>query len=435
MSAPGPQRSQADNAGWLMLDRAVRLTLVFVTSLAIARHLGPERFGLLSYSVALAALVMEFTGLGLHGLVVRYLVEHPGRERRILGTVVGMRLGAGAFGVALAGAIAVALKPDPEVPLLVVLVAAGFGCRAFDAVDDWLQSHEQARQGAMVRSAVLLLVSVARLALVAAGAGVLAFALMTGLEYALVGLTLVALYWRREAPPWQWRPDAALGRELLAKSWPLILSSLGVIIYLKIDQIMLGQMIDSEAVGIYAVAAQLSEAGWFIPTALVTAAFPQLIKLHQDDDASYQARLQRLYDLLFGLGLLLAILVAAVGPWAVELLFGPAYAPAGGLLVIHIWSAVFIFMRAAFSRWLIVEELFIFSLVTHGLGALVNVGLNLVLIPRYGTTGAAIATVVAYATASYLALWAHPKTWPAARMMSLAMLAPVRWPLKLLRRR
>ena len=97
------------------------------------------------------------------------------------------------------------------------------------------------------------------------------------------------------------------------------------------------------------------------------------------------------------------------------------------MLQIHIWAGVFIFMRALLSRWLLAEDLLRFSLVTHIAGAVMNVALNLMLIPRYGAIGAAVATVISYASAGWLALFLSARTRPMGRMMAKSLLLPLRW--------
>jgi O-antigen/teichoic acid export membrane protein len=82
-------------------------------------------------------------------------------------------------------------------------------------------------------------------------------------------------------------------------------------------------------------------------------------------------------------------------------------------------------MGALLSKWLIAEDLLTFSFTRHLIGAVANVGLNLLLIPKYGGTGAAVATLVAYTLASYGACFTDPRTRVAGRMMTRAMLTPL----------
>ena len=114
------------------------------------------------------------------------------------------------------------------------------------------------------------------------------------------------------------------------------------------------------------------------------------------------------------------------GTAIIRYLYGSQYERAGAILTIHIWAGVFVFMRALFSKWIIMEKLLLFSLVSQGSGAVLNVVLNLLLINRFGGLGAAIATLVSYAGASYLVLFFCPRVWPVARMMTKSILLPAR---------
>jgi len=205
-----------------------------------------------------------------------------------------------------------------------------------------------------------------------------------------------------------------------------MLSGIAAIVYLKIDLVMLGQLSTNEQVGIYAVASRLSEVWYFFPVAIVSSFFPKLLAAKKHSIEQYDCDLQKLNDGLFGGALVIALLVVVVAGPIVVLLFGEAYQASANVLIIHIWAGVFIFMRALLSKWLLAENLLRFSLVTQLAGALLNVLANWLLIPEYGAIGAAVATVVSYAAASYLALFFHPKTWPMARIMNVSFLLPLR---------
>jgi len=206
------------------------------------------------------------------------------------------------------------------------------------------------------------------------------------------------------------------------------LGSFFAVIYLKIDQVMLRWMVGDTAVGVYSVASTMSEVWYFIPTAIVASFFPRLIELKKEDSGLYHKKLQQIFDILFIIALAVAIAVNLLAPHLIGLLFGAVYQDAGAILVIHVWAALFIFMRAALSKWILVENLLVFSMITQGFGALVNVILNFYLIPLFGGQGAAIATLISYATASYFSLLVTPKSREVFVMMSRAMLSPVRLP-------
>jgi O-antigen/teichoic acid export membrane protein len=209
-------------------------------------------------------------------------------------------------------------------------------------------------------------------------------------------------------------------------SWPLILSGAFSAVNLKIDQLMLGNMAGTAAVGTYAAAARLSEVWYFVPTAVAASVFPSLLIAKRESTSAYEHQQQVLYDLMIWLSLPIAIGMTVLSGPIVAVLYGPSYADSSAILAIHIWAGPFVFMAAILSKWLIAENLLKFSFIRHGIGAIINVGLNLLLIPPLGGIGAAVATLVSYAAASYVACFAYRPTWPAARRMSTALIAPLR---------
>jgi O-antigen/teichoic acid export membrane protein len=215
-------------------------------------------------------------------------------------------------------------------------------------------------------------------------------------------------------------------KNLLSQSWALILSGALAIIYFKIDQVMLGQMAGDEAVGVYSTAVRLSETWYFIPVAIAISVFPALIRSKSRGEEIYYARLQQLYDFLAGLGLAVAVFFTFASDKVIVLIFGAEYAAAGPILSVHIWAGVFVFLKVAMSRWLLNEGRLNFLFISNGLGAVVNIALNLLLIPRYGGMGAAVATVISYAAAGLFACFLYRPARRNGWMMIKALLIPFR---------
>ena len=218
-----------------------------------------------------------------------------------------------------------------------------------------------------------------------------------------------------------WSFSKAKALELLSQSWLVFAGSIFAILNLKIDQVMLKWYQGAEQVGIYAVAAQLSEAWYFIPTAIVASFFPKLIQLKKDNNQQYLLRLQQLFSVLFLIAFSVAFVVSLGGDLLIRTFFGVRYLDSSSVLTVHIWAAIFIFMRALFSRWILIEDALVFSLITQGFGALINILLNYFWINEYGVMGAAYATLFSYASSSFFALIFYKKTRPIFWMMCKAM--------------
>jgi O-antigen/teichoic acid export membrane protein len=196
----------------------------------------------------------------------------------------------------------------------------------------------------------------------------------------------------------------------LRDSWPLIFGSIAASIYMRIDQVMIKEMLDAEAVGQYAAAVRLSEAWYFIPVVISASLFPAIINAKKVSEKLYYERLQKLYDLMVWTALAIAIPMTFMSDWIVELLYGEKYYQAGSVLMIHIWAGVFVFLGVASGKWLLNENLQKIAFYRTFYGMLINISLNYLLIPKFGIIGAAISTTISYMFAGYLLDISNKKT-------------------------
>lgn len=415
------------SVSWLLSERTVKLGVALIATAWVARYLGPERYGELAYAVSLTLIFSELATLGLNALLTRELVHDRSREGDLLGSALALRAISGVLAALMAILVAwFATGGSRGVVALVAILSVGFLFKVGEVFEHYFHAREQMRVPSRARigaSVVHLLTSVG---LVAARAGVGAFAVARVVEVVVMNARFAAAYFSQSnRAVLRFRRDVA--QRLLSTSWPLVLSGIGATMNLKVDQVMLGILSGDAAVGRYAVAAQLSEAWYFVPTALMAAFLPGLVHLRRNDHERYVARYRDLIDAMFWLGVGVAAVITVVAPWLVPFVFGEAYRPAVAIIAIHVWGGVFVAMRAVLSKWIVTEGFSTISLQTHGTGAVLNVLANLVLIPAYGPIGAAVATVISYAGASVIPLVFVKRARPILVMMLTAWTAPLRW--------
>lgn len=404
------------------------MALVLLVNIFVARHLGPELFGTLSFFLASVALMVPLTSLGMNAIITREVVNTPERQSLIVSTALAFRLIGGGLAFVLLVAIVslevLTIKVELESLFFILAFANLFV--AFHVVDFWFQAKVLSRYIVKVRFIVLLFISLTKLVAVYFNADIASFVWLAAIESLLISLGFLFIYLYKSKARLFSGVDFSYGSNVLKQSKWLILSSVASIIYLKIDQLMLAEMVSTREVGVYAVASRISEVWYFFPVAIVASFFPSLLKLKQSSEASYKKKLQQLCDALFAFALIIAVVIYFTSDWLILLLFGEEFQASGVILAIHIWAGLFVFMRALLSKWILAENLVKFSLITHGVGAVVNVALNYYLIPQYQGIGAAISTVIAYAFASYVVLLFHPATWPMAKIMTKSMFFPSR---------
>lgn len=415
------------SASWLMLENAVRLGTAFVVTIWVARYLGPGQFGELAFAIAFTRLFSEASTLGLNGLLVREFVRKPDSVNSIVGTSLLMRGTAGLLSAAASiGAAALFAGPESQTIIMVAILAVAFPLRASETIEQHALSQNNTRAPSIARMMGTVSYGLATVAMLLLEAPLVWFAVAKTVE---VVATSAAFWLQFRRPVVAIRTmtySLATARSLLSSSWPLILSGLGATLNLRIGQIMLSRLASDYQVGIFAAAANISEALYFLPVAVVVAAFPKLVALKERDPEAYVRALQLAFDSLVWLGFLIAAAVSLLSPVIVGVAYGPEYADASRILTVHVWACVFVFGRAVLSKWILIHDVTRASLLTHGLGSLTNIVANLLLIPKMGGLGAAIASLLGYMVSSYLALFAWKPTIPAAIHFTRSLVAPWR---------
>jgi len=420
-------RKVVENAGWLLVLRILRVLWALFVTAYLARYLGPARFGILSYSIALVALFSPVARFGLEGVVVREIVRDERNAGEILGTTFVLRLFFSLLTILMAILTVFFLRQDDDVSLkLVAIISIGIPFTAFDTIDLWFQSKVMSKYSVYARSVALFATNGLKVVLIVVGASLFAFGATALLEYVTAGVGLVIVYRLAGNSIADWKLRWNRARGLLSKSWPLMLSGALAMIYLRIDQVMLREMVGEKEVGIYSTAVRLSEVWYYVPFAISASVFPYLVRTRELSMDTYRRRFQQLFDILVGIAIVVAVIVTIFSSWIVRVIFGDAYTSAGVILAIHIWAGIFVFTREALGRWFVNEGMMVFSFISAGAGALVNVTLNVLLIPYHGAVGAAVATVISYAVSGYLVCFFSKKSFEAGLAISRALLIPFR---------
>ena len=400
------------NMGWLILDRIVRMGMGLFVGVWVARYLGPVQFGSLNFALAFIALFGTLTTLGLEGLVVRELLNHAEDTPEILGTTIALRSGGGMLAIGLSIAVLRFIQPgDKQAMLLVSILSLTLVFQAFDTIDLYFQSHVQSRITVWAKNSAFLIFAAVRVALIRAGAPVWTFAAAATCEIAL-GATGLAIGYRASGGRMAaWRISAGRAVRLLQQSWPVIFSGMAIMVYMRLDMVMLKMMKGDFAVGLYSAATKVSEVWYFIPMAIVSSVSPAIMRV-KDDPELFYGRLRKLFSLMTMTACVIGSMVAVASHAIIRVLYSNSFSGAAPVLAVHVWASVFVFLGVGQSPWDLSENLLTLSLYRTIAGAIINVAMNLYLIPRYSAMGAAIATVVSYAISGVFANFFSPRTRP-----------------------
>ncbi len=400
------------NTSWLFCEKILRMVVGLFVGVWVARYLGPEQFGLFSYTLSFVGLFTAIATLGLDGIVVRELVKDESRRDELIGTAFWLKL-MGAITVLVVLAIAVNFTSnDAYTNALVFIIASATVFQSFNVIDFYFQSKVLSRYVVFANLISLFASTLVKIALILYEAPLIAFAWVVLFDSFVLACGLIYFYLKTNSifniQHLTFSRETAVS--LLKDSWPLILSGIVVSIYMKIDQVMIMEMMDAEAVGQYAAAVRLSEAWYFMPMVIASSLFPAIINAKKQSEELYYARLQKLYDLMVWMAIAIALPMTFLSDWVVNLLYGEQYNQAGSVLMIHIWAGVFVFLGVASGKWFMAENLQMLSFWRTFNGMVINVILNYLLIPKYGIQGAAVATLFSYFIAGLLFDFFNKKT-------------------------
>jgi len=275
---------------------------------------------------------------------------------------------------------------------------------------------------------ILLTFSIFKVLLILYGSPVDAFILANAGQSAAQGVGIAVAYRRNRGAFPGFKPQFARMKSYIVRGFPLMLSAASAVIYLKIDILFLSNMAGKEVTGIYSVAARLSEVWYVLPAALALAAFPEMVKLREKSQKRFLKRMQDALDAFAIFGTMVAFSSLFWAGPLVAFLFGEPYAAAVPVLQLYVWAGIVFATRSLIQKWLLAEDFFWGSAIINLTGAVLNVVLNLILIPQYGAEGAAIATVLSYTLAPMLLA----PLVPSLRIVAIMQLKAILWPRRIL---
>jgi O-antigen/teichoic acid export membrane protein len=411
-------RKYLKNFSWLFVERIIRLLVVLVTGIYVARYLGDTLFGHLNYATGFVGLFFALGAMGIDDILVRDLVKHPEKRDELLGTGAFIKF-VGTLVMVLLAVIGTVLKDmDGLTASLVVVIASAELLRPFSVIDHWFMSQVKAGEAVKVQMVQVFASAAVKLGLVAAIANELLsaedaliwFAWVYVVENTVISIGYMVMYQRHGGSWRNWRVTRAMSGHLLHQSWPMLIYGMALYIQARIDQVMIKDLLGSREgdaaayaeVGQYSVALKMIESLGFLPVIVQKSLAPAITRAKVQDQALYADRLLNQYRLMFLLFLVTAVPLYFMAEPIIVMLYGEEFRPAGFLLSLFAIRLFFTNMGTGKSSFITNESLFKYSLFTAVVGASLNIGINYMLIPTYKSIGAIWATIASFLVSIFL---------------------------------
>lgn len=390
-------RKYFKNTAWMLSARVMSFLTSFLTLAMVARYLGPENLGKLDYAQSFVAIFSVLASLGIDQILYRDLIKYPDREREIMGTAVLSKLFFGLISLILSVSLSIYLRNETVITVLVLICALTFIISPIGTVSILFSSKVKSKYNALLGIFLAIFIPIIKIVIVLSDKGIIFFCLTILLEAIFSTLWYVFVYLKYfDGSIFGWRFDFSIFKILIRDSWPLLLAGFSGYVYAKIDQVLLLHYRDSFSVGIYSVAVKLTQVWAFLPGLVITSFFPAIVNARAIGIDVYRKRFRRLSGMTISLTAIIALPLYFFAPLIISIIFGLGYIDAVPILRIYLWTSLAITAVLLVQHYFIAENLSRIFLYTSVMGAVMNIILNMLLIPSYGLIGSAVATLISY---------------------------------------
>jgi|WetSurMetagenome_2_1015567.scaffolds.fasta_scaffold37482_2 O-antigen/teichoic acid export membrane protein len=409
-----------ENISWLLGEKIFRMLIGFFVNIWMARYLGPEQFGIFSY---VQSFVVFFTVLtmGLDSIVVRELVKDEARGNELLGTAFWLKLiSSSIIFIVLIFAVNFTSN-DHSTNTMIFIVAFANIFQSFNVIDFYFQSKVMNKYIVLANMIAQLLSSILKIILILTNASLITFVWAVVLDSAILACGLIYYYALNQFSIKDWTFSFKQAKIFLKNGSFFAFTSFMAVLHLKIDQILIKEILGNEAVGQYAAVIRLSELWFFLPVIIARPLYPAIEQAKKVDEKSYFDQLQKLFDTCAILAYFIIIPTIILSHWLINILYGTQYSQASNVLIVHVCSLIFTFQRIAGEYWILAENLVYFDITKAFFGLLINIVLNIFLIKKYGIEGAAFSALVSASVWGYVAYALHNKGIKIFKMMTKSL--------------
>lgn len=404
------------NLSWIFFGNIAHAFLQFLMNIIAARILTTESFGTINYTAALITFFTTVGTLGFNHVITKYYAEKEDAVGVYTGTAIFYRLVTALFSMAIIQIIVRITDPGNTVLYMIVLCQSTtvlFG--AFDSFAYWFRYKNQAKVVAVVRLVAFFVSAMLRLVILLTTANIVLYVAACSCETLLYSTILLIEYAKRKNQ--RLSVSKTVFFQMLKLSYPFIFSALLSTIYGQTDKIMLRQFLSTDSVAYYSVSLTLAGAISIIPIALIDGFRPEIMKYKASNTELYKKRFRQLYSVIFWLCIAYGVLVSIFSKKIILIAYGEKYLPAVASLATIVWYTSFSYFGSTNNIFMVCENKTVFVQITTFVGAVLNVGLNFVLIPVWGVEGAALASLATQIIVNFFVPAIIPSLRPCFRLM------------------
>ncbi len=383
----------AKNAGWIIGCRLAQVVFALIINLLTARYLGPSNYGVISYAASIVNFVVPIMTLGINNVFVNEILNKPEEEGKTLGTSVVLTLISAICCIIGLTTFAFVVNPGEK---QTILVCALYGLllipQSFEMVQYWFQSKLLSKYTSLSMLLAYIIVSAYKIFLLVTGKSVYWFAISHALDYSIIAVLLFAIYFKKGGQRLSFSFKRA--SELFSQGKHYILAGIMGSVLAQTDRIMIKMMGESSDVGFYSAAYAMCGLTTFVFSAIIDSMRPMILEQRKKSHNDYEKNVIRLYSIVIYLSLAQSVVLTIFSKYFILIFYGSAYIESIETLKIISWYTTFSYVGAVRNVWILAEQKQKYLWIINFVGMILNILINLVLIPIWGINGAAVATLL-----------------------------------------
>lgn len=382
------------NVFWATTGKVVTLLSTLFVGILVARYLGPEQYGLMNYIISIVALFGVFSTFGTTEIIIRELSKKDLSKEEIIGTSFLLRIVLA--GITFVGIATYLMLSDEttETSLMILIYAFTIFFSCFDVIRHYFTSIVQNEYVVKSEIARTVIGALIKIVLLIIRAPLSAFIMALSFDFFLLASGYVLAYKKKVGSLFEWKFNKDFGRKLLTTSFPLLISSAAVIVYQRIDQVMINRMLDNEQLGYFSTAASFMGVVTFIPSIMVQTISPILIRYKKEDERLYEQEAQRMMNVTTWLTIIVSCILSFLSYYIIRYTYGIEYLAAVPVMQILVFKAVGIALTTTGGQLIVIENIHQVAFIRNILSCFVCIICNYFFIPRWGIIGSAWATII-----------------------------------------
>jgi len=379
------------NLSWLIFDKLFRASINIFLSIVLARSLGPESFGVLNYLLAFLFLFSSFSSLGMNPVLVNQIIKNKNKNNHIcIMNGYYLRFIFSLFNYLIFIYLINILNENQIYYNYSLIIGTGIIFKSCEVFFSYFEAKSLSKY--IVISQLIGLTS---------SAIIIFYIIYKELDYVyiyyalvldiVIVFILVNFFYFYKSNDFFITLNLFVLKNIIIKSFPVLISSLSIILYMRIDQIMINTLVDEYNLGIYSVSVRFIEIFHFIPKIIMISFLPILLLSRK-----YNIKLLKLNSVIFKFSLILMIFIFLGSDFLIPFIFSNTYIDSIATTKILSFSIIFVFFGVTNEHWYVSNNLQKYYAIYVFFGAIVNILLNYILIIKFGIKGAAYSTIITY---------------------------------------